>query len=114
MSLAFAVYGMPLLLDRTLCLAGRGMSHSGPMMSSERMMLMSASGLMTCLVILPLLGFILGLLGIYRQKKEIELSFLASLMHGTLLAAICMMLQNASDANTYMQIMQLAFTGVII
>lgn len=108
MSLALGVYGLPLMLDQSLRVASGGFGRTGPIVTTDRIMFMAAAGVMTCLVVLPMVGFVLGLLGIYRQKKEIELSALASIMHGTLLTMMCMMMQNSNDVNAYLNIFQLA------
>ncbi len=114
MILALIVYIIPLALDHGISMAGRGIGHTGPMVSTDRINLLIVSGMMTCLVVIPLVGLFMGMMGIYRQKREVELSFLASLMHATLLAALCTMLQNSSDANAYMNIMHLALSGAFI
>lgn len=114
MSMALGAYGLPLVLDQSLRAAGGSVRHVGPMLTTDRMLFLAAAGVMACLVILPTVGLIMGMLGIYRQKKEIELSFLASVMHGTLLASVCFMVQGSSDVSTYLNIVQLAIGNTIV
>lgn len=114
MIMALGVYGLPLLLDQSLRAASVGLCRTGPLVTSDRMFFLATAGVMLCIVILPVIGFVLGMLGIYRQKHEVELSCVASVMHGTLLATLFLMVQSSADVYAYLNIFQLAMGTRIV
>lgn len=113
MSLALGLYGLPLFLNQSLRIAGQAMCKAGPLLTGDRLFFLATSGIILCLMILPPVGFAMGMLGVYRQKKEVELSCVATVMHGTLLGALCLSMQGSGDLKAFLSIVQLAIGPMI-